>query len=82
MIHLTIINWIGFFTLSFFVALYAAISGGGALVLVPVFNLIGIPLLPAIASVRVVSAFLQFIGVIAFNRKKKVDWAVSLWASV
>lgn len=82
MIHLTSISWIGFFALSFFVALYAAISGGGALVLVPVFNLIGIPLLPAIASVRVVSAFLQFIGVIAFNRKKKVDWAVSLWASV
>jgi len=80
--HITLISWVGLFILSFLVALYATISGGGALVLVPVFSLIGIPLLPAIASVRVVSFFLQLIGVVAFQRKKKVDWKISLWSSL
>ncbi|HSI20301.1 MAG TPA: sulfite exporter TauE/SafE family protein [Verrucomicrobiae bacterium] len=80
--HVTLLGFVGLFVLSFLVSLYATIAGGAALVFIPLFTLMGIPILPAIAHVRVVSVFLQLVSILAFQRKKVIDWKVSIWSSL
>jgi uncharacterized protein len=62
--------------------IYAVIVGGGALVLIPLFTLLGAPIHIAIGTSRVVGILPELIGVINFTRKKAINWKQALWFSL
>lgn len=77
-----ILEWVGLFALSFAVSIYATVVGGASIVLIPVLNLLGYPLVTAIASTRVASVVLESVGVVAFARKKAISWKPALWTAL
>ena len=77
-----ILEWLGLFCLSFAVSMYATVVGGASIVLIPVLNVLGYPLVVSIASNRVASVVLESVGVIAFARKKAILWKPALWTAL
>jgi uncharacterized membrane protein YfcA len=61
--------------------IYSSVVGGGALLLIPVFTLMGTPLIAAIATMRLSATASQLVSVAAFWRKGVIDWKQSLWVS-
>jgi uncharacterized membrane protein YfcA len=61
---------------------YSSVVGGGALLVVPALTLLGAPLAPAIATMRVSSVIQQLVCIGAFRERKGIDWKPALWIGV
>lgn len=70
------------FIVGFFTGIYASVVGGGALVLVPVFSLLGTPIVTSLATMRLGATVQEFVSAIAFWRKKAIEWDSTLWVSI
>ena len=69
------------FSAGLIAGIYSSVVGGGALLLIPIFTLVGTPLIAAIATMRVSSSVTQLVSMLAFWRKESIDWRKSLWVS-
>jgi len=76
-----LVIWSGLFFLSMFAATYSTVVGGAALLLIPALSFVGLPLITAIATVRLVSLFLQSVSIAAFAGKHDIAWKPALWTA-
>ena len=77
-----ILRSIALIALGAVVSSYSTVVGGGAIILLPIFSLMGLPLLVAIATMRLVSSLSQSVGVVAFARKGAIQWKPALWGAL
>lgn len=78
------ISWVTpvLFLIGFLVSTYSSVVGGGALILVPFFTLIGQSVPAAIGTMRLSSLFQQPVCIAAFQKRGKLDWRMGLWAGL
>ncbi|MEI6477799.1 MAG: sulfite exporter TauE/SafE family protein [bacterium] len=67
------------FLLGLLTGMYSAVVGGGAILLVPVFSLMGTPLAVAIATMRLGAVFQQLVATAAFWKEGKIAWKPAAW---
>ena len=81
MLEPTHLVWGELFFLSMFAGTYSTVVGGAALLLIPALTLLGLPLIEAIATIRIASLVTQSVSVVAFAEKKDIEWKSALWAA-
>jgi hypothetical protein len=69
---------IGLFIVGIFVGIYASVVGGGALLLVPFFSLLGTPITVAIGTMRASAVVQEGVSAITFASKKSIEWGKAI----
>lgn len=62
--------------------IYSSVVGGGALIIIPLFSFLGVPLPAAIATMRLSSVAQQFSALLAFYKERSIEWKTALWAGI
>lgn len=64
------------------VGMFSAVVGGGALVVIPLFAFLGLPLTIAIATMRISAFVQQIVSVGAFWKEKSIEWRSAIWVGL
>ena len=70
------------FLVGILTGIYSSVVGGGAIITVPLFTFLGVPLPAAIATMRLSSVIQQFTALLAFSKERDIEWKVGLWTGL
>lgn len=77
-----VLEFIALFIIGLLVASYDAVIGSGGLLLVTGFTLLGVPLLPAIGTMRAISLLQEGVSMVAFWYKLRFNRQAALFYAV
>jgi uncharacterized membrane protein YfcA len=80
-IHLTVLAPL-LFVAGLLVSMFSSVVGGGALIAIPLFAILGLPLPAAIATMRMSALVQQVANVGIFSKEKSIEWKSAVWVGV